>query len=37
MIWARDLESKTPEGIFPNGTEKDGEHKPICRKGGTMI
>ena len=33
MIWTRAFESKTSEGIFPNGTEKNGKYQPICGKG----
>ena len=27
MIWTRAFENKTPKGIFPDGAEKNGEHK----------
>ena len=37
MVWTRTFKSKTSKGFFPNGAEKNREHQPICRKGGTMI
>ena len=28
-IWTRAFKNETPKGIFPDGTEKNGEHKSI--------
>ena len=37
VIWPRTFQSKTPEGILPDGTKKDGKYQSVCWEGGTMI
>ena len=37
MIWRRAFESKTPKGFFPDGAEKNREHKSVCRMSGAAI